>query len=149
MSRTRASDYIELRFSPLFMAQAHGLDPAGISAALAAGVQRGIAKAGLKANLIGILSRHFGPEKATGELQALLANRTISSPWTWPATKLPGHQQYHLPYEYEQATPKAGLILEQVHQTQRNAWQLAFLPEKDKLELLNKKMAVSLVKARR
>jgi adenosine deaminase len=68
-------DYIELRFSPLFMSQAHGLDPAGIAEAVAAGVKQASQETGLKANLIGILSRHYGPDQAMLELQALLMHR--------------------------------------------------------------------------
>lgn len=68
-------DYIELRFSPAFMATGHGLDPAEICAAVAAGVQRGVADTGVQANLIGIISRHFGAEQGMQELNALLAHR--------------------------------------------------------------------------
>lgn len=68
-------DYIEFRFSPLFMSQAHGLDPASLAAAVAEGAQQGAAETGVRVNLIGILSRHFGAEAAMGELQALLKNR--------------------------------------------------------------------------
>lgn len=68
-------DYIELRFSPLFMAQPHQLDPAGIVAAVADGVQQGMEETRVRANLIGIISRHFGAKAAFGELQALLHNR--------------------------------------------------------------------------
>ncbi|MBX3002581.1 MAG: adenosine deaminase [Anaerolineales bacterium] len=68
-------DYIELRFSPAFMASAHALEPAGVCAAVAAGVQRGVAETGVKANLIGIISRHLGVEQGMHELQALLAHR--------------------------------------------------------------------------
>lgn len=246
-AKNQGIDYIELRFSPLFMAQAHGLDPAGISAAVAAGVQLGVTETGVKANLIGILSRHFGPEQAMAELKALLANRehfvaldlagdeahfpgqlfvehfrlareagwqvtvhageaagavsiwqairelgavrighgvramddpalvdhmlanrigveanltsnvqtsTVASYAAHPLKAMleagllatintddPGISNITLPHEYEQAAPKAGLAIEQIHQAQRNALQLAFLPERDKLELLNKKRA--------
>lgn len=249
-AKNEGIDYFELRFSPLFMAQTHGLDLAGISAAVAAGVQRGVAETGVKANLIGILSRHFGPEQTMSELRALLANREhfvaldlagdeanfpgqlfvehfrlareagwqvtvhageatgAESVWqairklgavrmghgvhamTDPAlveymlahrvgvetnltsnvqtstvpsyaahplkamleagllatinTDDPGISNITLPYEYEHAAPKAGLTLEQIQQAQRNALQLAFLPERDKLELLNKKRAAIL-----
>lgn len=68
-------DYIELRFSPLFMAEANGLDPAGVVEAAAAGIRQGVEETGVKANLIGILSRHYGPERAMLELQALLIHR--------------------------------------------------------------------------
>jgi adenosine deaminase len=246
-AKNEGIDYIELRFSPLFMSQAHGLDPAGIAAAVAAGVQRGTAETGVKANLIGILSRHFGPEKAMGELRALLENRdhfvgldlagdeaqfpgdlfvehfrlARESGWQitvhtgeaagaesiWQAirrlsavrighatralddltlieymvehhigveanltsnvqtstvlsyaahpvkalldkgilatinTDDPGISNITLPYEYEVAAPKAGLTQEQIHQAQRNSLQLAFLTEREKLDLLNKKKA--------
>lgn len=74
-AKAEGIDYLELRFSPLFMAQAHGLDPAGIAEAVAAGVRQGIAETGVAANLIGILSRHYGPDQAMLELQALLMHR--------------------------------------------------------------------------
>jgi adenosine deaminase len=68
-------DYIELRFSPLFMAQAHGLHPAGIVEAVSEGVRQGESETSVKANLIGILSRHFGADTAVQELNALLDHR--------------------------------------------------------------------------
>lgn len=68
-------DYVELRFSPWFMAEAHGLDPAGVTAAVVEGVQQGSAETGLRTNLIGILSRTYGPELAEKELNALLTRR--------------------------------------------------------------------------
>lgn len=74
-AKNEGIDYIELRFSPLFMASAHNLEPAEVCAACAAGAARGAAETGVKANLIGIISRHFGAEKAFEELAAILANR--------------------------------------------------------------------------
>jgi adenosine deaminase len=74
-AKAEGIDYIELRFSPLFMARANGLDPGGVAEAVAAGVRQGEAETGLKANLIGILSRHFGVDGAMQELSALLAHR--------------------------------------------------------------------------
>ncbi len=68
-------DYVELRFSPSFMARAHGLDPAGVTAAVVAGVDEGRARTGLKVKLLGILSRTFGPEACMIELDALLSQR--------------------------------------------------------------------------
>jgi len=68
-------DAVELRFSPWFMAQAHGLDPAEVAAAVADGVEAGVAAFGVKASLIGILSRTFGPAICRKELEALLTIR--------------------------------------------------------------------------
>jgi adenosine deaminase len=68
-------DYVELRFSPWFMAEAHGLDPAGVVEAVAAGVSQGQRDFGVKVNLIGILSRTYGPDIAAKELEALLSQR--------------------------------------------------------------------------
>lgn len=68
-------DYIELRFSPLFMSQPHNLKLAGIVEAVVAGLQQGVAETGVQANLIGIISRHYGPKQAMGELDALLNQR--------------------------------------------------------------------------
>jgi adenosine deaminase len=65
-------DYVELRFSPWFMAEAHGLEPAGVVAAVAEGVQQASRDTGLPASLIGILSRTYGAEIAWKELAALL-----------------------------------------------------------------------------
>jgi adenosine deaminase len=68
-------DYIELRFSPWFMAEAHGLDPAGVVEAVVDGTRLGQTQFGVKVNLIGILSRTYGPDVAAKELQALLSQR--------------------------------------------------------------------------
>jgi len=67
--------YIELRFSPWFMAEPHGLDPAAVTRAVIRGIQEGREATGVKVNIIGILSRTYGPEIADKELQALLAQR--------------------------------------------------------------------------
>lgn len=68
-------DAVELRFSPIFMAQAHGLDPQGVTEAVIDGVAAGARDFGVPAKLIGILSRTFGVETCTRELDALLACR--------------------------------------------------------------------------
>jgi adenosine deaminase len=68
-------DYVELRFSPWFMAEPHGLDPVGVVEAVADGVAEAVKAdhCGVKAKLIGILSRTYGPDIAWSELDALLA----------------------------------------------------------------------------
>jgi adenosine deaminase len=68
-------DYIELRFSPWFMAEAHKLDPADVVAAVIDGVRDGSVETGVKTKLIGILSRTYGPEVCMSELQALMQHR--------------------------------------------------------------------------
>jgi len=74
-ARGEGIDYIELRFSPCFMAEPHGLDPAAVVAAVAEGAEAGARGFGVRVNLVGILSRTYGPEAAWGELEALLAHR--------------------------------------------------------------------------
>ncbi len=68
-------DYVELRFSPWFMAEPHHLRPAGVVEAVVDGVQAGIRDTGMRVKLIGILSRTYGPEIAWKELEALLTQR--------------------------------------------------------------------------
>jgi len=68
-------DYVELRFSPYFMAGPNKLVPAKVTEAVVAGIEEGRRKTGLKVNLIGILSRTFGAEACKVELEALLTQR--------------------------------------------------------------------------
>lgn len=68
-------DYLELRFSPFFMGEPHGLDPEAVVAAVVEGAAEGSAATGVKVNLIGILSRTYGVETAHKELAALLSHR--------------------------------------------------------------------------
>ena len=68
-------DYVELRFSPWFMAAAHRLDPAEVVEAVADGIEQGVREFGVPVKLIGILSRTFGPEVCLEELAALMAFR--------------------------------------------------------------------------
>jgi adenosine deaminase len=72
-ARNEGLDYIELRFSPWFMAETHGLDPAAVVEAVVGGVAEGSRATGVPVGLIGILSRTYGPEVAHQELEALLA----------------------------------------------------------------------------
>lgn len=74
-ARNEGIDYIELRFSPWFMAEPHGLDPAGVTAAVVEGVTQGERDFGVRVNLIGILSRTYGPEIAWKELESLLTQK--------------------------------------------------------------------------
>jgi adenosine deaminase len=74
-ARLEGLDYAELRFSPSFMAEPHGLDPADVVAAVADGIVLGARRLGIKVKLIGILTRSYGPEAAWQELEALLAHK--------------------------------------------------------------------------
>jgi len=74
-ARSERLDYVELRFSPWFMASAHGIDPAAVVEAVADGVAQGVGEFGVPVNLIGILSRTFGPEICFRELDAHMAFR--------------------------------------------------------------------------
>ena len=66
-------DYIELRFSPQFMAERHGLSLDGVVEAVVEGIQEGQKKFDIAVNLIGIISRTYGPDQGWRELEALLA----------------------------------------------------------------------------
>ena len=68
-------DYIELRFSPWFMAEANGLSPDLVVEAVLDGITAGVRDFEVKVNVIGILSRTYGPEIAMQELEVLLSQR--------------------------------------------------------------------------
>ena len=91
-------DYVELRFSPWFMAEPHGLDPSGVVEAVADGVAAGARDFKVKVNLIGILSRTYGPDVAWKELEALLYHRDLlvavdlaGDEATWPGDLFVAH----------------------------------------------------------
>jgi len=68
-------DHVELRFSPAFMGEVHGLEPRAVAeavcdAAAAAGEALGVGVA-----LIGIVSRQYGPEAGRREVEAAIACR--------------------------------------------------------------------------
>jgi len=74
-ARREGLDYLELRFSPWFMAERHALDPVAVVEAVLEGIAAGAAATGLSVNAIGVLSRTYGPEVAFQELEALLRFR--------------------------------------------------------------------------
>lgn len=237
-------DYVELRFSPWFMAEPNGLDPTGIVEAVINGVTEAQREFGTKVNLIGIISRTYGPDATRDELKALLnyqddivaidiagdeanfpgelfidhiqlardagwhvtihAGESAGADSVWQAIKDLGAErighgvhaeedlellQYladnrigvesnltsnvqtstvpdyashplkrfleygvlatintdntgvsgiDLAYEFEIAAPAAGLSVEQIHQAQRNALEVAFLTQSERQELLDK-----------
>ena len=74
-AKNEGIDHIELRFSPLFMAESHHLDPAGVTEAVVDGIQRGMQDHNISVKLIGIISRTFGPKICFQELDALLTQK--------------------------------------------------------------------------
>lgn len=90
--------YIELRFSPAFMADAHNLDPSRVTAAVVEGAREGEAATGVRVNLIGILTRTYGPVRARRELGALLDHKNeitaldlAGDEGNWPAELFAEH----------------------------------------------------------
>ncbi len=67
--------YVELRFSPRYMAMTHQLPVDGVVEAVIAGVKEGCKAFNVEARLIGIMSRTFGEAACEEELNALLAHR--------------------------------------------------------------------------
>lgn len=67
--------YVELRFSPGYMAMTHQLPVEGVVEAVIAGVREGCRDLNVEARLIGIMSRTFGETACLRELDALLAHR--------------------------------------------------------------------------
>jgi adenosine deaminase len=92
-ARREGLDYIELRFSPWFMAEQNRLDAATVVEAVVDGVAAGERDFGIKVNLIGILSRTYGPAIASRELDALLtqSNAIIAIDLAGDEAHFPGH----------------------------------------------------------
>ncbi|TMP16380.1 adenosine deaminase [Pseudoalteromonas sp. S2893] len=72
-AQAQGLDYVELRFSPYYMAQSQGLHPQGVVEAVVDGIKSATQGANIKANLIGIMSRTYGVKTCQQELDALLA----------------------------------------------------------------------------
>lgn len=68
-------DYVELRFSPWFMAEPHGLEPASVVAAVVEGIQEARLNSSTRVNLIGAISRTYGTEIGMVEVDALLTKK--------------------------------------------------------------------------
>jgi adenosine deaminase len=68
-------DYIELRFSPYFMGEEHGLDACGVVEAACDALAEARGSIPVKAKLIGIISRQYGPETGRLELAAAIRGR--------------------------------------------------------------------------
>ena len=68
-------DYIELRFSPYFMGETHGLDTFGVVDAVCDALEEGRGTIPVKAKLIGIIARNYGPEIGRVELAAAIRGR--------------------------------------------------------------------------
>jgi adenosine deaminase len=68
-------DYVELRFSPYFMGQVHGLAPGAVAEAACDALEDGLAELPLRAKLIGIVSRTFGADRGWAEVEAAIGQR--------------------------------------------------------------------------
>ena len=68
-------DYLELRFSPVFMAEKHSLDLTGVVTAVCDGYEQALQTLPIRAKLIGILSRTYGPDSCWQELKAVIEGR--------------------------------------------------------------------------
>jgi adenosine deaminase len=68
-------DAIELRFSPYFMGEEHGLDTFGVVEAACEALEEAKGRLPVRAKLIGIISRHYGPEIGQIELEAAIRFR--------------------------------------------------------------------------
>jgi adenosine deaminase len=66
-------DYLELRFSPYFMAEPNNLSPMAVTAAVCEGWQESIQHLPITARLIVILTRTYGPELCSVEMDCALA----------------------------------------------------------------------------
>lgn len=86
-------DYIELRFSPLFMAEPHSLSPEGVVEAVLEGVNQGQNEFSIRVNVIGIISRTYGPDLGCKELETLLAykNQIVALDLAGDEKNYPGH----------------------------------------------------------
>ena len=74
-AKNEGIDYIELRFSPWFMGEKYQLDAVGVTEAVVDGIERGREDFQVGVNLIGIISRSYGPEICKKELDALLTKK--------------------------------------------------------------------------
>lgn len=74
-AKNEGIDYLELRFSPWFMAEPFGLSAEAVIEATLDGMRAGERDFGVKANAIGIISRTYGADIGFKELNALLQYR--------------------------------------------------------------------------
>jgi adenosine deaminase len=72
---TEGIDAIELRFSPFFMGEPHGLHPTAVTEAVCDAVAAARGELPVRARLIVIVSRTFGPENGWSEVEAAIACR--------------------------------------------------------------------------
>ncbi len=68
-------DYLELRFSPVFMAEKHDLELDGVVEAVCDGLDEALRVLPMRAKLIGIMSRTYGPDPCWRELEAAIRGR--------------------------------------------------------------------------
>lgn len=74
-AKNQGLNYTELRFSPYYMAKAFNLNMAEVVNVVADAVATATKEHNIKVNLIGILSRTFGADICSKELQAILQHK--------------------------------------------------------------------------
>lgn len=77
LAAAEGTRYLELRFSPVYMAAAHGLDPDEVVKAVAAGVAAAEAESGLVTKLILIVERQLGLDSAWEVLKLAEAHHNL------------------------------------------------------------------------
>jgi adenosine deaminase len=108
-AKNEGLDYVELRFSPWFMAEPHRLDPTKLVEAVIEGVNSARQDTGLKVNLIGVISRTYGPKIASKEIESLLNFRD-----QFVALDLAG----------DEANFPGNLFIKQVNQARDAGWRV-------------------------
>jgi adenosine deaminase len=90
--------YLELRFSPGYMAFTHGLDPQAVSEAVIAGAGGAAARTGTVLALIAIASREMGPEVCLGTVRLAAGLRPHIA-----GVDLAGEEEGHAPQQFVRA----------------------------------------------
>ncbi len=80
-------DYLELRYSPWFIAKQTGLDPNDVVGAVDKGASLASVRTGLPIGLIPTVARDFGPESANDQVRTILETRDL-----WCGIDLAGNE---------------------------------------------------------
>jgi adenosine deaminase len=89
---------------------------------------------GIEANLTSNIQTSTIPDLPSSPLKYFLQRGLLAT----INTDDPGVSGIDLRYEYETAAPAAGLTMDEIHQAQRNALEIAFLPDDEKQTLIDR-----------